>query len=268
MPNSLVAEAIELGCLNQFAGYSGVNREVTFGESRLDLMLEGPNGRCYVETKSVTLVVDGVGLFPDAPTERGAKHMRSLDQAVAQGHRAAVVFVVQRPDVAAFAPHDTADPNFGSAVRHSLSCGVEVFASIAAFRNSRSRCTLPCLCACETAPRERPAPVLMQVYNLLYRRYGPQGWWPGDGPLDVVIGAILTQAAAWTNVEMAIANMKDAGCWSLQEIDRLPERELAAIIRPRVISTPRRASSRPSPATWKPTIRAAWKGFCPNRSKD
>ena len=128
LPNNLVAEAIELGCLNEFAGYSRVNREVRFGESRLDLMLEGPVGRCYVETKSVTLVVDGVGLFPDAPTERGAKHMRSLDQAVAQGHRAAVVFVVQRPDAVAFAPHETADPNFGLALRHSLSCGVEVFA--------------------------------------------------------------------------------------------------------------------------------------------
>ncbi len=74
--------------------------------------------------------------------------------------------------------------------------------------------------------------LLKEVYNLLYQRYGPQGWWPGDGPLDVVIGAILTQAAAWTNVEMAIANMKNAGCWSLQEIDHLPEQELAAIIRP------------------------------------
>ena len=74
--------------------------------------------------------------------------------------------------------------------------------------------------------------LLLEVYGLLYRRYGPQGWWPGDGPLDVVIGAILTQAAAWTNVETAIANMKDAGCWSLRVIDRLPEQELAAIIRP------------------------------------
>lgn len=128
LPNSLVAEAIEQGCLSRFAGYTRVNREVQFGESRLDLMLEGPHGRCYVETKSVTLVVDGVGLFPDAPTERGAKHMRSLDQAVAQGHRAAAVFVVQRPDAMAFAPHDTADPAFASALRHSLSCGVEVFA--------------------------------------------------------------------------------------------------------------------------------------------
>ena len=73
---------------------------------------------------------------------------------------------------------------------------------------------------------------MLEVYNLLYRCYGPQGWWPGDGPLDVVIGSILTQAAAWTNVEIAIANMKDAGCWSLRVIDRLPEQELAAIIRP------------------------------------
>ncbi|CAI7997469.1 Sugar fermentation stimulation protein homolog, partial [Geodia barretti] len=128
LPNGLVAEALELGGLGQFAEYSKVNREVPFGESRLDLMLDGSNGRCYIETKSVTLVVDGVGLFPDAPTERGAKHMRSLDQAVAEGHRAAVVFVVQRSDAVAFAPHETADPNFCSALRHSLSCGVEVFA--------------------------------------------------------------------------------------------------------------------------------------------
>ena len=128
LPNSLVVEALESKALGQFSEYSQVNREVQFGESRLDLMLEGSNGRCYIETKSVTLVVDGVALFPDAPTERGAKHMRSLDQAVAQGHRAAVVFVVQRPDAVAFAPHETADPNFGSALRHSLSCGVEVFA--------------------------------------------------------------------------------------------------------------------------------------------
>ena len=88
----------------------------------------GRTGGVTLKPSRFTLVVDGVGLFPDAPTERGAKHMRSLDQAVAEGHRAAVVFVVQRSDAVAFAPHETADPNFCSALRHSLSCGVEVFA--------------------------------------------------------------------------------------------------------------------------------------------
>ncbi len=74
--------------------------------------------------------------------------------------------------------------------------------------------------------------LLLEIYRRLYRRYGPQGWWPGDGPLDVVIGAILTQAAAWSNVEAAIRELKRAGCWSLEEIRQRPEAELAEIIRP------------------------------------
>ena len=74
--------------------------------------------------------------------------------------------------------------------------------------------------------------VLATVYSLLYQEYGPQHWWPGDGPLDVVIGAILTQAASWNNVEMALANLKGAGCWSLDAIYEKPQDELAAIIRP------------------------------------
>ena len=73
---------------------------------------------------------------------------------------------------------------------------------------------------------------LEKIYSLLYTRYGPQRWWPGDGPLDVVIGAILTQSTSWTNVEMALANLKDAGCWSLHAIHLKPQDELASIIRP------------------------------------
>lgn len=128
LPNALMAEALELGRLPQFVDYPHVRREVTFGDSRLDLMLDGPAGKWYVETKSVTLVVNGVGLFPDSPTIRGAKHMRSLEQAVAVGHRAAAVFVIQREDARAFAPHETADPEFCQAFRHALSVGVEAFA--------------------------------------------------------------------------------------------------------------------------------------------
>ena len=128
LPNGLVAEALALGRLPQFKDYLQVRREVVFGESRLDFMLEGPAGRCYVEAKSVTLVVNGVGLFPDAPTLRGAKHVKSLVKALEDGHRAAVVFVVQRDDAVAFATNDGADPEFGSELRTGLTAGVEVFA--------------------------------------------------------------------------------------------------------------------------------------------
>jgi endonuclease-3 related protein len=82
------------------------------------------------------------------------------------------------------------------------------------------------------ADGQSSAELLMQIYHRLYRRYGPQGWWPGDGPLDVVIGAILTQSAAWTNVEKAMQNLKNADCWSLESIDRCAQEELASIIRP------------------------------------
>ena len=73
---------------------------------------------------------------------------------------------------------------------------------------------------------------LEEVYRLLYRAYGPQYWWPGDGPFDVVIGAILTQAASWKNVELALANLKAADCWSFPALNSCPQEELAAIVRP------------------------------------
>ena len=128
LPNLLVHEAFENGRLPQFAGYDALAREVTYGESRLDIAIDGPLSRCYIETKSVTLVEAGKGLFPDAPTSRGTKHVGSLSRAVDEGHRAAVVFVVQREDVRAFAPNYDADPKFGVALRMAVGNGVEVYA--------------------------------------------------------------------------------------------------------------------------------------------
>ena len=131
LPNTLLAEALSRGRLDDFdhfKGYPEVRREVVFGESRLDLMLSGPNGKYYIETKSVTLVENGVGLFPDSPTLRGAKHMNSLVRAVEGGHRGAVVFVIQRPDAVEFSPNEQADPVFGAAFRMALDAGVKAFA--------------------------------------------------------------------------------------------------------------------------------------------
>jgi sugar fermentation stimulation protein A len=128
LPSHLLAEAVQEGRAPQFQGYSRIRREVTFGESRLDLLLEAPERLCYVETKSVTLVVNGAAFFPDAPTIRGVRHLNSLAQAVAGGHRAAVVFVVQRDDATAFSPHDAADPEFGRTLRRCVEMGVEAIA--------------------------------------------------------------------------------------------------------------------------------------------
>ena len=127
-PNALLEESVANGHLKQFAGYTDIRREVTFGDSRLDLMLEGPQGRCYIEAKSVTLVKNGVGLFPDAPTARGAKHLRTLITVLEAGHRAAVVFVVQRPDANAFATSDPSDPELAEALRSAVAAGVEAYA--------------------------------------------------------------------------------------------------------------------------------------------
>ncbi len=128
LPNALVAEAIESGILDEFPGPVAVKRESTFGESRFDLMLEGDSIRRYVEVKSVTLVESGVALFPDSPTTRGAKHLHTLTEAVETGHRAAVVFVVQRPDAAAFATNDDADPALAQAFCTAVSRGVDAYA--------------------------------------------------------------------------------------------------------------------------------------------
>lgn len=91
----------------------------------------------------------------------------------------------------------------------------------------------PCQ-ASASQPVEQAAaspPTLLEIYERLYARYGPQGWWPGDGPLDVVIGAILTQASSWTNVERAIDSLKRAGCWSLRSIHASRVEDLAVVIR-------------------------------------
>lgn len=73
---------------------------------------------------------------------------------------------------------------------------------------------------------------LISIYDRLFCDFGPQGWWPGNTPLEVVVGAILTQNTAWTNVEKAIANLKNYGPLTINEILRRTDTELAALIRP------------------------------------
>lgn len=124
VPNRLAADFVRSGGLGLVPDL--VKPEQTFGDSRLDLYYEAGSVRGFAEVKGVTLNEDGVARFPDAPTERGVKHLHSLARAVEAGYRAAALFVIQRCDVARFEPNQARDPAFARALREAAAQGVEV----------------------------------------------------------------------------------------------------------------------------------------------
>ncbi|MCL6635372.1 MAG: DNA/RNA nuclease SfsA [Peptococcaceae bacterium] len=128
LPNRLLHRAFQAGAVPGFEKYAAVRREVACRRGRIDFLLAGRGGRCLVEVKSVTLVEDGVALFPDAPSLRGARHLEELSASLAEGFRAAAVFVVQRADAYCFSPNDSRDPLFGRALREAHRRGVSVHA--------------------------------------------------------------------------------------------------------------------------------------------
>jgi sugar fermentation stimulation protein A len=129
-PNALVAEAIGAGIIPELHGYTSLRREVRYGEaSRIDLLLEsGADPRpCYVEVKNVHLMrVAGLAEFPDSKTERGVKHLRELSAMVAEGHRAVMMFLVQRGDATRFKLASDIDPTYATAYRAAAAAGVEM----------------------------------------------------------------------------------------------------------------------------------------------
>lgn len=129
LPNKVFAQAVRAGEISEFQGYSNIRPEVKVGPSRLDFLLAG-KGRvpCYVEVKSVTLVVGKEARFPDAPTTRGSRHLKELEKLKVQGFRAAVVFLIQREDAQHFAPNEETDPLFARTLREAAGLGVEVLA--------------------------------------------------------------------------------------------------------------------------------------------
>jgi len=127
LPNRLVRAALAEGALEEFAGWSLVRWEAPYGSSRLDFLLDDARGRkMYLEAKSVTLVQDGVALFPDAVTARGARHVHELMAAVEEGHEAAVLFVLQRPDASRIVAARAIDPAFAQALERARDAGVRI----------------------------------------------------------------------------------------------------------------------------------------------
>ena len=129
-PNQLVAEAIAAGRVRSLAGYASLRREVRFGaNSRVDLLLEDPaKGLCYVEVKNVTYRVGSRALFPDAVTDRGAKHLVELREMARRGHRAVIFFLVNRDDCASMGPAEAIDPRYAGLLREVAAEGVEPLA--------------------------------------------------------------------------------------------------------------------------------------------
>ena len=124
-PNAAAKEWLLSGGLGEISQLRG---EVRHGDSRFDFSFIKDGKQCFLEVKGVTLETDGVCAFPDAPTERGAKHLRGLAEAVKEGYGAYVLFVIQMENVLYLRPHDERDPAFGKALREAAADGVQILA--------------------------------------------------------------------------------------------------------------------------------------------
>jgi sugar fermentation stimulation protein A len=143
--NSLVREAVEAGRVAGLTGYQQCRAEVPYGsqKSRIDLLLSGSGPDCYVEIKNVSLGVgDGLGLFPDAVTTRGHKHLQELMEVAAAGERAVLLFCVQHTGINRVGPADAIDPRYGELLREAAGRGVELMAQGASIDTASARIDL------------------------------------------------------------------------------------------------------------------------------
>ena len=130
-PNRLMADAVAAGSIAMLAGYPTLRREVKYGRnSRIDLLLECPErGACYVEVKNVHMMRrHGLAEFPDSVTARGTKHLGELADMVRTGHRAVMVFLIQRGDAERLTLARDVDPTYAAAFEAAVAAGVEAIA--------------------------------------------------------------------------------------------------------------------------------------------
>ena len=125
-PNAAVKEWLRAG--NLFSKNAVVYSEKTYGESRFDFYIEDGERNAFMEVKGVTLELDGVCRFPDAPTERGVKHIRELIKCMEDGYEAYILFVIQMSPVKYLEPNDATHKAFGDALREAAEAGVHVMA--------------------------------------------------------------------------------------------------------------------------------------------
>ena len=141
-PNVAVGEWLRSGGLGEI---TDLRAESFHGDSRFDFSFTLDGKPCFMEVKGVTLENDGVCAFPDAPTQRGVKHLKGLTQLAKDGYGAFVLFVIQMPDVKYLHPNDSTDPAFGGALREAARNGVTVLAMDCAVTENTMEIRLPVL---------------------------------------------------------------------------------------------------------------------------
>ena len=124
-PNAVVKEWLEAEP-QEFPNITLLKPEYAFGNSRVDFYLECGERRILIEVKGCTLEIDGIGYFPDAPTERGVKHLHELAMAVKDGYECFIAFVIAMPRVAKVLPNRTMHPEFGEALDAAVKAGVKI----------------------------------------------------------------------------------------------------------------------------------------------
>ena len=141
-PNIAAGEWLRAGGLGPV---EDLKAESTHGDSRFDFSFTLDGKPCFLEVKGVTLENDGICAFPDAPTDRGVKHLRGLTRAAKDGYGAYVLFVIQMADVKYIHPNDVTDPNFGAALREAAANGVQILAMDCAVTEDAMEIRLPVL---------------------------------------------------------------------------------------------------------------------------
>ena len=141
-PNAAAAEWL---CSGGLGPVENIKAEAYEGDSRFDFSFTKDSRKCFLEVKGVTLENDGICAFPDAPTQRGTKHLKGLTKLAKEGYGAYVLFVIQMPDVKYLHPNDATDPAFGAALRKAAENGVQVLAMDCAVTENSMVIRLPVL---------------------------------------------------------------------------------------------------------------------------
>ena len=127
LANKLAAEAIQNGTIQELQGYSELRTEVKYGSnSRVDILMSSGEDKCYVEVKNVTLAEEGIYKFPDSVTSRGQKHLQELQNMMKLGHRAVMLYAIQRTDGAVFQPAAEIDPLYAEMLIKAHAQGLEI----------------------------------------------------------------------------------------------------------------------------------------------